>query len=132
MASAVTTTVVSPQRNQLALMRQLLNPKQFKQGIYQAVRRTTNAAAKIFRDIVQERTFLQAKYAKRVIKSRVQGGDLPVGTVTISQEKVPLIGYQVTNHGRKVGVEVMVSKDRPPIHLRHAFLVRLRTAEQEA
>jgi hypothetical protein len=131
MASPLKVQVVAAQPNQLALARQLLNPKQLKQGLYQATKRTANAGKKIFREIIQERTFLQNKYAGRVITSKVESGDPPVGVVSIAQQRLPLVAYLVTAT-QTLGVVAIVSKGRPSIRLRHAFMAKLQTAEQAA
>lgn len=116
---------------QLARLRADLTPQQVKQATYQAIKRTTAFAAKEVRDVVQEKTYLNTKYARRVISSKVSRSEPPFGIVTISHKLVPLIGYRTTATKRG-GVTAYLSKDRPPIRLRHAFKRRVFSVEQAA
>ncbi len=110
---------------QLKQLEEALNPKQLKQAVYQAIKRTTTTGTVAVRKIVREKTYISAKYANRAVKTRMEGNE---GVITISQKLVPLIGYKVSAT-KKMGVVAQVSKDRPPIILRHAFKGRVRAGE---
>ena len=115
---------------QLAEMRRVLDPKQFKQAQYQAVRRTTNAARRIVENVVTEKVNLTRKYARRAVTSRVASENgVNTGAVTITQRPIPLIGYR-PKVSKRGGVTVTISLDRAPVFFRHAFKATVRTLEQ--
>jgi hypothetical protein len=115
------TSSVDPRR--IEEIRRILTPRQLDSVLWNAVKRTTSNAVTIARRSVREQVpALTKKYLDRVVKSKVTGfGENPTGTVTISHERVPLIGFRpkATKTG---GVTARVSKDRPPIILKHAFI----------
>ncbi len=117
---------------QLARLKADLSPRQVKQAQFQAIKRTTAFAARQVQDKVQEETYINKKYVRRVVIATAPKGEPPVGKVTISQKLVPLIGYRVSAT-KKNGVIAYVSRDRPPIFLRHgfkAFVFSKQQAEQ--
>jgi hypothetical protein len=98
-----------------------------RQAVYQAVYRTTRAGATIIRKRVQENLVLDSKYINRAIKIRIDnsmGKADATGHITISPELIPLVGYQDGGDG-KSGITVVISKNRPPLVLKHAFYARV-------
>lgn len=94
-----------------------------KRAMYQAVLRTTRAGTGIVQRCVKERMMLDQKYIKRVVRSEVKGGDLTTeGAIIIENEPIPLIAYGDRTAGQQGGVTVIISKNRLPLYLRHAFI----------
>jgi hypothetical protein len=122
---------ISMNEAQLARLRADLSPQQVKQAQFQAIKRTTAFAAREVQDVVKAETYINTKYVRRVVTSKVSKSDSPFGTVTISQRLVPLIAYRVTA-SKRGGVTAYLAKNRAPIRLRHAFKRRVFSAEQAA
>lgn len=112
---------------QLSRLHASLDEKQLSQAVYQAVLRTTRAAAGIIRRTIQESLALDGKYVKRVVTTQTRGDGVDVeGHVLISQESVPLIAYMDRRVG-KSGITVVITKGRLPVYFRHAFYAAVGT-----
>lgn len=126
----MTSVQIGINESQLAEIRKLLNPKQFQQAIYQAVKRTTSKGTTIVRDKMKAATFINTKYVRRAVTTKMESGETPVGIVNISQHQVPLIGYRV-NVSKRGGAIAQASRDRPPLIFRHAFKGKIRNRKTQ-
>lgn len=106
-----------------------LKPRQIKQALFQAVKRTAGKVVTLVRKAVADRTFIKKKYVDRAVKLDGPHGDMPVATIRVSRKPIPLIAFPHTR-SRKGGVTVRVSKDLPPIKLAHAFIARVASPSQ--
>ncbi len=108
---------------QLKQLEDALNPKQLKQAIYQALKRTATTGATRIRKKVREVTYISASGAKDTINAGMIGDD---GNIGIRQKLTPIQDFKVSV-SKKAGVVALVSKGRPPIILRHAFRARMKS-----
>lgn len=103
-----------------------------RRAIYQAVFRTTRAGATIIRKRVQEELQVDSKYINRAITIRVDNSmdkADATGHIIVSPKLIPLVGYGDRKAGKQGGITIVVSKDRPPIYLRHAFYATVRAGD---
>jgi hypothetical protein len=91
---------------QLAMLRRSLNAAHYRQAIFQVVKRTTVALAKNVRQLVQDQTNLDDKYAARVISSKPPVGEPPVGHVIIQKKGIPLIAFDPRVNADGVSVQL--------------------------
>jgi hypothetical protein len=122
---------ISISDSQFAKLSAELNPKQLKQAMFQAIKRTTDYARTKVRSTVKDKTYMRPKYINRAVNSKVSKSDPPEGLITISQRLVPLIAFKATV-GKRGGARVHISKDKPAILLRHAFRARVKSYNQKA
>jgi hypothetical protein len=108
-----------------ARIRSLLDPKQVRQAEFQAVKRTTGKLVTIVKNKVKEQSFVKPKYIGRVISKRDPRGDPPVGEVIVRKQRLPLVAFKISVSKRS-GVRVSLSKNLPPIVLRHAFVATVK------
>lgn len=112
-------------------VRAVLDPKQYRQAIFQAVLRTTKKIGTAVGKGIKEHSYIKPKYIKRSIFVRVpknKSGDVsPEGTVEVKKKRLPLIAFKV-RASKKRGVTVQTSPDGAPIVLRHAFKATVRLA----
>lgn len=120
---------ISPE--QIAKLEAAIGKQSTKQAIYQAVLRTTRAGTTIFRKRITEKLYLDQKYITRAITTDVRGlsrdSAEAVGHIRVSAEPIPIVAYQDRKAGKQGGITVVISKDRPPLYLRHAFYARVGT-----
>lgn len=121
---------VSVSDEQRAALEAVLPPKQVRQALFQAVKRTINSGRVQVNRRVREEINITKKYADRAIKSYDPKGDDPVGYISISRQPIPLIAYRP--RFTKKGVRVVVSKKKPPLVYRHAFEAAVRSQQQAA
>jgi hypothetical protein len=132
MAQAVSITANPIQMERL---QKSLDPKQFRQALWQATKRTTKAAVKLVNEAVQYEMNLNPKYIGRYIKAKMERGDVPVGTIMVSGKSIPLIQFdykpkiRATKRG---GIIVTTLRDKPPIILKHGFKAIVQSPEQES
>ena len=110
----------------------VLTPKQVRQALFQAVKRTTKTGRAQVNRRVREEINISKKYADRAITSRDPKGDDPVGVITISRRPIPLIAYR-PRVSKKGGARVTISKHKPPVAFKHYFraTVKLKGEDQE-
>jgi hypothetical protein len=111
----------------LARARELLNPKQLKQGMFQAVKRTTATAVTAVKREVRAESFIKKKYIDRAIVAKAPSGDPPIGMITVKRMKIPAIGFQVSE-SKKGGVRIRYLKGKPSFLLKHAFIATVKAA----
>src|SRR4051812_39552540 len=104
-----------------------LDPAQYRQALFQTVKRTTDKATKITQVEIQRVLTISNKYIKRAITTRLETRDPepPIGYVKISRRSLPLIAYKPTGPGMRAshqpdakragagGVSVKPWADRP-------------------
>lgn len=121
-------------------------PKQLRSASYQAVKRTADQGRRMIADRFVEqypriqRTKIESgdpTKRKRPIISRVSRGDNPEGVITVTEQPIPLIAFRPKGPGMKIpsmgkpgGITVQISKNRPPVTLRHAFRVITRSGHE--
>jgi hypothetical protein len=121
----------------LADLRRVLNPKQFAQATFQAVKRTTAGAVSYATDRVQKVTGLPRRYIsgkqhrRAAIVSTVRKGDSPEGIVKVREIEVPLSAYKFRRVGDN-GIEVTIDQLGETIRLKHAFVATVASRAQEA
>src|SRR4051812_26047722 len=79
---------------QLAELEAVLNPKQVRAALFQAVKRTTKTGATQINRRVRAEINISKKYADRAISAREPSGDNPVGVISILRRPIPLIAYK--------------------------------------
>lgn len=94
---------ITPNLADLAKIKAMLDPAKFRQGLFVAVRNTTDAGKRIASDAAVEQTGIIKKHADRAITSKTDGTnpESPVGIITISHQAAPLIAFKpsVTKQG---------------------------------
>ncbi len=120
----------------LAEAKARLNSSELRRAEYQAVKRTTQAGAKIVKDVLKELTTLKSSYLsnqhgrKKLIDWTIETAPL-AGIISINHQPLPLIAYQ-SNAGGGAGVAVMISRQRSLVYLKHAFLATVASSLQAA
>lgn len=132
MASNVTFEIDDRTYGQL---QRVLNPKQLKQAIYQAVNRTTNRGRIIAAKAVLDKMTIPRKYVDAkdnryaAIKTRIIKGDRPEGRISVRDQQLPMSAFK--HSATKAGVRVTIDKSTPAEFFRHAFVAVVRSKRQE-
>lgn len=130
--ATVTIAISEEQRQRLE---NLLTPKQVRQAMFQAVKRTIGGPRSgvlgAFRARVLSEINITKKYVDRVIVAKGPYGEIPEGRVSVSRESIPLIAFRprVTKKG---GATATIGKGKPPVTYRHGFRATVKSAEQRA
>jgi hypothetical protein len=103
-----------------------LSPKQVRQAMYQAVKRTTKTGGTQINRRVRAEINITKKYADRAIRVFDPKGDNPVGVVSIARRSIPLIAYR-PRVSKRGGVLAVLTKGKPALRLRHAFKATVKT-----
>jgi hypothetical protein len=119
---------------QYADLQRVLNPKQVKTAIYNAVSRTTSRAVTIATKAVAARLPIPRKYIvgenrHAAIKKRITKGERPEGRITISDRQLPLSAFKYRSN--KAGVTVTIDKGQPSETFKHAFVANVKSKRQE-
>jgi hypothetical protein len=121
------TVTIQPPEALLAQMREQLKPGQFRQAIWQAVKRTTEKGAKQVQAAIAEQTTIRKDKAKDGIKTVLTRGDSPIGTITIRRRPLPA-SYFKTRASKRRGASVQFTRNGPVVSLGHAFKATVTTA----
>lgn len=87
---------VSIPADQIKRLESLLDPKQVKQALFQAVRRTADEIRTIEVDSIVEHSELTRHAAHNAVMTIIPRGDIPEGRVVVSGKGVPIIGFRPT------------------------------------
>lgn len=100
----------------------VLDAGQLRRALFQAVKRPTNRGTVTVQRRAQKKVNIQSKYLKRAIRTKldIRDPDPPVGSIIISQKRLPLIAYRPTV-SKRMGVTARIRKDKPPLKFGHAF-----------
>ena len=117
---------------EIEAVRAALNPRQFRQAMYQAVKRTTDAAKKIVSEQIEGEVNIKMsalarhRATKDAIVTRLSKGEIPVGEVVISGKPLPMTAFLYKAY-KKSGVVVAITQNRSPVILKHAFKQTLKS-----
>lgn len=101
------------------------NSRTVEQATYAAIRRTLQTGRAWLTREYQAQLGLRPIAIRSRLSSRMAGGNAPLGTISILGDKpISLIEYKP--RATKAGVVVKMSKDRPAVMLRHAFIQTLQ------
>jgi hypothetical protein len=112
------------------LLKDALNPSQFRRAIFQVVNRTTSKLAVAVRKVVKNSTTLPPSYIAEhnLVKVVKPQGDPPVGEVRVKKEPTPASAFKYVNMGRRGGgVSFQTLKGGNQIKLAHAFLATMKS-----
>lgn len=110
---------IAPSSSDLREVRAKLSPQQVRQALYQATLRTTRTMTTNLRKRSKDKLAINQKYISRAINFTIDRGDVPVGTIIVQRQGVPLIGYKTS--ATRAGIFAMMDRDRGGLQLRHAF-----------
>jgi hypothetical protein len=79
---------------QLKRLESLLDPKQVKQALFQAVKRTADTIKSIEVDSIVEHSEMTRHAALGAVNTIIPRGDVPEGWVVVSGKGVPIIGFR--------------------------------------
>jgi hypothetical protein len=106
---------------QIKRLESLLDPKEMKSAMYQAISRTAGTVKTIVVDNIRSHSAMSAKYARRGVSTVIPSkGETPEAFIVVSGKPVPLIGFRAT-FSKSKGATVIVGEGKPPIKLAHAF-----------
>lgn len=126
-------------RGDIADLKRVLNPRQFRQALFQATVRTTRKIAVLLKKPVQKHANIASKHLavgnlddrKRAIAVIRPKGNVPVGGVRISHRGLPLVAFPHVSmkrnwvRGAMGGVRVQTKKGGKWLTLKHAFSARM-------
>lgn len=121
---------------ELAAIKQVLSPQQYKQANYQATKRATRRGRVMMGDVVRARLtirkkFIDAPTSKDAAIKDAFDRSTQTGRITTKRIGVKLaeFDYTASNTG---GVTVRVDTSRAAIQIRHGFRARVKSASQNA
>lgn len=120
---------------EMKALRAVLNPRQYRQAMYQATNRTTRKLRVMAGDVIRSRLNLRKKFidapnSDQAAISATFDRSTQTGKVVTQRKPIPLSEFP--NSESKAGVTVMIDKTRPPLTLRHAFKATVRSKKQAA